>query len=50
MVACGITAVAYGQAGESWRLAILLGWVVVYIFLALGVRGVERRANSLRVA
>jgi len=50
MVACGITAVAYGQAGESWRLAILLGWVAAYILLALGVRGVERRANSLRAA
>jgi len=50
MAACGITAVAYGQAGESWRLAILLGWVIVYTFLALGVCGVERRANSLRTA
>ena len=50
MLACGVSAVAYGQAGESWRLAILLGWVAVYIFLALGVRGVEGQANSLSAA
>ncbi|MCA1602328.1 MAG: polysaccharide biosynthesis protein, partial [Acidobacteria bacterium] len=46
MISCGLSAVAYIQAGESARLAILLTWVLIYVALILGVRRVERRSKS----
>ena len=48
MLACGVSAVAYTQTGEPWRLAILLGWVGAYAVLAWGVLLVESRARALR--
>lgn len=48
MLACGVSAVAYAQAGEPWRMAILVGWVAAYAVLAWGVRLVESRARALR--
>ncbi len=47
MLACGATAVAYGQAGDPLRLAILLGWVGIYLVLAWGVRRVEAQARAV---
>lgn len=50
MLACGLTAVVYGQAGEPLRLAILLGWMGVYLVLAWGVRWVEGQARAVGAA
>jgi len=45
MLACGISAVGYVQVSESWRLAILLGWMVLYAALMWGVCRAERQAH-----
>lgn len=50
MLACGVTAVAYGRVGEPVRLAILLGWIGVYLVLAWGVRRVEKQAQAAGAA
>ena len=47
MLACGGAAVAYAAASELWRLAILGAWAVTFIFLAKGVRSLERRVARL---
>jgi len=47
MLACGGAAVAYAAACELWRLAILGAWAVTFIFLAKGVRSLERRVVRL---
>jgi len=47
MLACGLSAVLYGYAGEPLRLAILLGWVGIYMVLAWGVRWVEGHARTV---
>jgi UDP-N-acetylmuramyl pentapeptide phosphotransferase/UDP-N-acetylglucosamine-1-phosphate transferase len=46
MLACGLSAVVYGYAGEAGRLAILAGWVLAYAGLAYGVCLVERGAQT----
>jgi UDP-N-acetylmuramyl pentapeptide phosphotransferase/UDP-N-acetylglucosamine-1-phosphate transferase len=48
MLACGLSAVVYGYAGEAGRLAILAGWVLAYAGLAHGVCLVERGAQTAR--
>ena len=50
MLACGMTAVVYGQAGEPVRLALLLGWMGLYLLLAWGVRRVEGQAPAVETA
>lgn len=50
MLACGMSAVAYVRAGESWRLAILLGWMGAYLLLAWTVHLVEGRAGAVKAA
>jgi UDP-N-acetylmuramyl pentapeptide phosphotransferase/UDP-N-acetylglucosamine-1-phosphate transferase len=42
MLACGASALAYRALPASGRLAMLLGWAVVYALLARAVREVER--------
>jgi UDP-N-acetylmuramyl pentapeptide phosphotransferase/UDP-N-acetylglucosamine-1-phosphate transferase len=46
MLACGLSAVVYGYAGEAGRLAILAGWAFAYAGLAYGVCLVERGAQT----
>ena len=43
MFSSGIGAIAYTRANETGRLMILVGWLVVYSFLAIGVTMFERR-------
>ena len=50
MLACGATAVMYGRVGDSWRAAMLLGWVGVYLLLAGAVRRVEGQAQAAGAA
>jgi UDP-N-acetylmuramyl pentapeptide phosphotransferase/UDP-N-acetylglucosamine-1-phosphate transferase len=50
MLACGLSAVAYGQVGELWRFAILLAWMGVYLLLAGAVHRVEGRTGVVRAA
>jgi UDP-N-acetylmuramyl pentapeptide phosphotransferase/UDP-N-acetylglucosamine-1-phosphate transferase len=47
MLACGFSAMAYVQAGPSWRLVILLGWSAVYAVLIWAVCAVERQARVM---
>lgn len=47
MLAAGVTAVVYGQTGESLRLTILVGWMSVYMVLAWGVHWVEGHAGAM---
>ena len=47
MLACGLSAVAYGQAGAAVRAVILLGWIGIYMVLARGVRRVEEQAKAV---
>jgi UDP-N-acetylmuramyl pentapeptide phosphotransferase/UDP-N-acetylglucosamine-1-phosphate transferase len=47
MLAAGVTAVVYGQTGESLRLTILVGWMSVYMVLAWGVHWVEGHARAM---
>ncbi len=50
MLACGISAVAYIQVSEPWRMTILLGWMAVYTMLMRGVSVVERQAKVVGAA
>ena len=50
MLACGMTAVVYGQSGEPVRLALLLGWMGLYLLFAWGVRRVEGQAPAVETA
>ncbi|GDX89481.1 hypothetical protein LBMAG45_13370 [Nitrospirota bacterium] len=43
MALCGVFALLYQYAVEAWRSAILGGWVMLFVVLALAVRGIERR-------
>ena len=48
MLACALSALAYVHVGEPWRLAILAGWIVIYVVLAKGARLVEQRREGLQ--
>ncbi len=50
MAVCGGTAVLYTQAEGPARASILVGWLLVYGALALGVRVVERHTRAWRAA
>jgi len=47
MVLCGGFALLYQYASEEWRLVILGFWGLLFIFLALAVRGVEQRIQPV---
>lgn len=47
MVFCGGVAMLYQHAAEEWRIAILGGWVMLFIFLALAVRGRELQVQPV---
>jgi UDP-N-acetylmuramyl pentapeptide phosphotransferase/UDP-N-acetylglucosamine-1-phosphate transferase len=47
MVASGVSAVAYTYASQQTRWFILIGWILLYIILALGVSSVEKRQERL---
>jgi UDP-N-acetylmuramyl pentapeptide phosphotransferase/UDP-N-acetylglucosamine-1-phosphate transferase len=46
MLACGLSAVCYTATGAKARLALLAGWLVVYLVLANGVRYAELRSRD----
>jgi UDP-N-acetylmuramyl pentapeptide phosphotransferase/UDP-N-acetylglucosamine-1-phosphate transferase len=46
MALCGGLAVLYHDASEEWRLIILGFWGVLFLSLALAVKGVEQRIQS----
>jgi UDP-N-acetylmuramyl pentapeptide phosphotransferase/UDP-N-acetylglucosamine-1-phosphate transferase len=46
MIASGLSAIIYTRMPKSYRPAILIMWVVVYVLLICGVRRVERMSNS----
>jgi UDP-N-acetylmuramyl pentapeptide phosphotransferase/UDP-N-acetylglucosamine-1-phosphate transferase len=47
MVLCGGLAVLYQEAAEEWRLVILGFWGMLFLSLALAVRGVEQRMQPV---
>ena len=50
MLATGTTAVLYVHVTDATRLAILATWFIAYVALAQGVRKIELKAKSQRVA
>jgi UDP-N-acetylmuramyl pentapeptide phosphotransferase/UDP-N-acetylglucosamine-1-phosphate transferase len=46
MLACGASALVYQTLTEPGRLALLVGWTIVYVLLARAVRRVERLRNA----
>lgn len=46
MLACGTSAVLYAELSEQWKLLLLLGWVAIYSFLAIGVHSLEGRYGA----
>ncbi len=47
MVLCGGLAVLYQDASEEWRLVILGFWGMLFLSLALAVKGVEQRIQPV---
>ena len=47
MALCAGFALLYQYAAEEWRSVILGGWVLLFAFLALGVRGMEQRIQPV---
>ncbi|NOT22177.1 MAG: glycosyltransferase family 4 protein [Nitrospiraceae bacterium] len=47
MVLCGGFALFYQYASEGWQLAILGFWGMLFLILALAVRGIERRIQPV---
>ena len=47
MALCGGFALLYQYASEEWRLAILGLWGVLFLSLALAVKGVEQRIQPV---
>jgi len=45
MLACGLSAVLYTAMGAKARLALLAGWLLIYLALAAGVRHAESRSR-----
>ena len=43
MLLCGGLALMYQHGAKEWRVPILGGWVVLFVFLILAVRGRERQ-------
>lgn len=47
MAFCGGVAMLYQHAAEEWRVAILCGWVMLFVFLVLAVRDREQRMQPV---
>ena len=47
MALCGGLAVLYHEVSEEWRLVILGFWGLLFLSLALGVKGVEQRVQPV---
>ena len=47
MALCGGLALCYQYASEEWRLVVLGAWGMVFLSLALAVRGVEQRLQHV---
>ncbi|MGH7207188.1 MAG: MraY family glycosyltransferase [Nitrospiraceae bacterium] len=48
MLSCGLSAIVYVRVGESWRLAILMGWIATYVILAWAIRKAEQHPREPR--
>jgi len=48
MLTCGLSAIVYYRVGETWRLAILMGWIVTYVILAWAIRKAEQHPREPR--
>ena len=48
MLACGLSAIVYVHIGETWRLAILMGWIATYAILAWAIREAEQHPREPR--
>jgi UDP-N-acetylmuramyl pentapeptide phosphotransferase/UDP-N-acetylglucosamine-1-phosphate transferase len=46
MVACGILAVSYQYGNDLWKSGVLVLWIILFLGLALAVRGVEKRKRT----
>jgi hypothetical protein len=46
MLACGLSAALYNAAGARIRLALLAGWLLIYLALAYGVRHAELSSRN----
>jgi UDP-N-acetylmuramyl pentapeptide phosphotransferase/UDP-N-acetylglucosamine-1-phosphate transferase len=49
MLTCGLSAIVYVHVGETWRLAILMGWIVTYSILAWGIHMTEQHPTEPKV-
>ena len=47
MALCGSFALLYQYASEEWRLVVLGAWGMLFLFLALAVKGVEQRLQPV---
>lgn len=47
MLLCGGLALLYQYAAEEWRVSILCGWVMLFVFLVLAVRGREQQMRAV---
>ncbi len=47
MALCGVFALFYQYAVEAWQSAILGSWALLFVSLALAVRGIERRIQPV---
>jgi UDP-GlcNAc:undecaprenyl-phosphate GlcNAc-1-phosphate transferase len=47
MTLCGAFALVYQYASENWRLVVLGSWGLLFLFLALAVKGVEQRIQPV---
>ena len=47
MALCGGFAVLYQYASEEWRLVVLGAWAVLFLSLAIAVKGVEQRIQPV---
>ncbi len=47
MVFCGGLAMLYQHAAAEWRVVILGGWVMLFVFLVLAVRGREQQMQPV---
>ena len=47
MAFCGGAAMLYQHAAEEWRVAILGGWVLLFVFVVLAVKGREQQMQPV---
>jgi len=48
MLACGFSGILYTSASPEWRVLLIVGWVMLYVFLACAVAVIEQRTKFER--